>query len=179
MTRITIIIIQNIFKGYAIAYASIIIAVEILYFSINIQKNIDLAMEEEKNKDAKIKLMLSQIRPHFIYNSLSSITTLIEIDPKKAQEALDNFTDYLRMNLSSITETKLIPFEYELKHIKTYVELEKIRFNDRINIIYDIKSMDFNVSPLSIQPIVENAIKHGILKKIEGGLTKLNYGNIP
>ena len=163
------IIIQNIFKGYAIAYASIIIAVEILYFFINVQKNIDLALEEEKNKEAKIKLMLSQIRPHFIYNSLSSISTLIEIDPKKAQEALDNFTDYLRMNLSSITETKLIPFEYELKHIKTYVELEKIRFNDRINIIYDIKSMDFNVSPLSIQPIVENAIKHGILKKIEGG----------
>jgi LytS/YehU family sensor histidine kinase len=113
--------------------------------------------------------MLSQIQPHFIYNSLSSISTLIEIEPLKAQKALDDFTEYLRMNLSSLTNDTLIPFEYELKHIKTYIELEKIRFNDRINVIFDIKVKDFNVSPLTIQPIVENAIKHGILKKIEGG----------
>ena len=163
------IFVQNIFKGYAIAYASIIVAVEILFFFINIQKNIDLATEEEKNKEAQIKLMLSQIQPHFIYNSLAAISSLIDIDPLKAQESLDDFTDYLRMNLSSITETRLIPFEKELKHIKTYIELEKIRFNDRLNAVFDIKTTDFSVSPLTIQPIVENAVKHGILKKIEGG----------
>ena len=116
-----------------------------------------------------MKVMMSQIQPHFVYNSLSSISTLIPLDPAKAQSALDSFTEYLRHNLSSLTETKLIPFEAELKHIETYIELEKIRFNDRINVIYDIKVRDFNVPPLSIQPIVENAIKHGILKKIEGG----------
>ena len=163
------ILVQNRFKGYAIAYASIIIAVEILFFFINVEKNIELAREEEKNREAQIKLMLSQIQPHFIYNSLSSISTLIDINPARAQKALDDFTDYLRMNLASITETKLISFENELKHIKTYVELEKIRFGDRVNVIYDIGTTDFNVSPLSIQPIVENAIKHGILKKIDGG----------
>ena len=96
-----------------------------------------------------------------------------EIEPARAQKALDDFTDYLRMNLASVTETKLIPFEYELKHIKTYVELEKIRFGDRINVIYDIGTTDFNVSPLSIQPVVENAIKHGILKRIEGGTVNI------
>ena len=112
---------------------------------------------------------MSQIQPHFVYNSLSSISTLIPIDPKKAQEALDNFTEYLRHNISSLTETKLIPFDNELKHVETYISLEKIRFNDRINVTYDIKAKDFYVPPLSIQPIVENAIKHGILKKIEGG----------
>lgn len=163
------IILQNIFKGYAIAYASIIIAVEILFGFLNVEKNIKLAQEVEKNKEAQIKLMLSQIKPHFIYNSLSSISTLIDIDTKKAQKALDDFTEYLRHNLSSLTETRLIPFEDELKHIKTYVSLEKMRFNDRIKVDYDINAVDFNVPPLSIQPIVENAIKHGILKKIEGG----------
>ena len=167
------IILQNIFKGYAIAYASIIVAIEILFLFLNVQKNIALSKEEEKNKEAQIKVMLSQIQPHFIYNSLSSISTLITIDPEKAQEALDNFTEYLRSNLSSLTETRLIPFEDELKHIKTYVALEKIRFNDRINVIYDIETTDFNVPPLSIQPIVENAIKHGILKKLEGGTLTL------
>ena len=167
------IILQNIFKGYAIAYASIIVAIEILFLFLNVQKNIALSKEEEKNKEAQIKVMLSQIQPHFIYNSLSSISTLITIDPEKAQAALDDFTEYLRHNLSSLTETRLIPFEDELKHIKTYVALEKIRFNDRINVIYDIETTDFNVPPLSIQPIVENAIKHGILKKLEGGTLTL------
>ncbi len=163
------IILQNVFKGYAIAYASIIIAVEILFVFLSAEKNIKLAKEIEKNKEAQIKIMLSQIKPHFIYNSLSSISTLITIDPEKAQAALDNFTEYLRHNLSSLSETRLIPFEYELKHIKTYISLEKMRFNDRVTVNYDIKTEDFNVPPLSIQPIVENAIKHGILKKIEGG----------
>ena len=163
------IILQNSFKGYAIAYASIIIAIETLFLFLSVQKNIELAKEEEKNRDAQIKLMLSQIKPHFVYNSLSSISTLIPIDPEKAQAALDAFTEYLRINLSSLTEVHCIPFENELKHIKTYVALEKMRFNDRINVVYNVQATDFTVPPLSIQPIVENAIKHGILKKLEGG----------
>lgn len=167
------IIFQNIYKGYAIAYVSIIVTVEILFFFVNVEKNIVLANEEEKNKEAQIKLMLSQIQPHFIYNSLSAISTLITINPEKAQESLDDFTDYLRSNLSSLTETRLIPFTNELKHIKTYVSLEKMRFNDRINMIYDIGTVDFSIPPLTIQPLVENAIKHGILKKIKGGTVTL------
>ena len=163
------IVFQNIFKGYAIAYASIIIAIEVLFFFVNVQKNIDLAKEEEKNKDAHIKIMLSQIKPHFIYNALSSISTLISINPEKAETALDGFTEYLRHNLSSLTETKLISFEDELKHIKTYVSLETMRFGGRVNVVYDTRVTDFYVPTLSIQPIVENAIKHGILKRIEGG----------
>ncbi len=167
------IIFQNVFKGYAIAYTSIIIATEVLFFFLNVQKNIDLAKEEQKNKEAQIKIMLSQIKPHFVYNALSSISTLITIEPEKAQSALDDFTEYLRHNLSSLTETKLIPFEKELRHIETYVSLEKLRFGDRINVVYEIKSTDFYVPTLSIQPIVENAIKHGILKKLEGGTVTL------
>ena len=163
------IILQNLFKGYAIGYLSIIIAIEILFLFLNVQKNLVLAKEEEKNKEARIKIMLSQIQPHFIYNSLSSISTLIPIDPPKAQSALDDFTEYLRMNLSSLTEVKCVPFENELKHIKTYVALEKMRFGEKLNVLYDIQVTDFMLPPLTIQPIVENAIKHGILKKLEGG----------
>ena len=170
------IIIQNAQPGFAIAYLSIIISIEILFLFLNVQKNILLAEEQKKSKDAQIKVMMSQIQPHFIYNSLSSISTLISIDPNKAQKALDDFTEYLRHNLSSLTEARLIPFEDELKHIETYISLEKIRFNERLIVIYDIKVKSFNVPPLSIQPIVENAIKHGILKKIEGGtLTLRSY----
>ena len=135
-------------------------------------------MEIDKNKDAQVKIMFSQIQPHFIYNSLSSISTLISVDPDRAQNSLDEFTDYLRANLASLTETRLVPFESELKHIKTYISLEKMRFNDRVNIIYEISAIDFNVPTLTIQPIVENAVKHGILKKIEGGTVILkSYEN--
>lgn len=170
------IILQNIFKGYAIGYASIIIAIEILFLLLNVQKNMILQQEEEKNKEAQIKIMLSQIQPHFIYNSLSSISTLIQLDPVKAQAALDNFTEYLRHNISSLTETRLISFEEELKHIESYVALEIMRFGDRVKVVYDIRATDFYVPPLCIQPIVENAIKHGILKKLEGGcLTLRSY----
>ena len=163
------ILIQNALPGYAIAYLSIIIGVQILFLFVNVRKNIKLADEAKKIKDAEVKIMISQIQPHFIYNVLASISTLIEIDPNKAQQGLDHFTDYLRANLSSLTKEGLVHFSDELRHIETYVSLEEMRFEDRLKVIYDIKTKDFMVPALSIQPIVENAIKHGILKKIEGG----------
>lgn len=163
------IVAQNMMPGYAIAYATLLFAVEILFLFLNVEKNIKMREDEKQLKEANIKIMVSQIQPHFVYNTLSSISTLIPLDPEKAQKALDDFTEYLRMNFSTLTETKLVSFEAELKHIKTYVDLEKMRFNDRLNVIYDIKTTGFNIPPLSIQPLVENAIKHGILKKVEGG----------
>lgn len=163
------VVLQNILAGFAIAYLSIVIAVEILFLFVNAKKNIDLVNESKKTKEAEVRLMMSQIQPHFIYNTLSSISTLIKIDPDKAQAGLDSFTEYLRSNLSAISETNLIPFSDELKHIKTYLALEKIRFEDRLNVTYDIKTKNFKIPPLSIQPIVENAVKHGLMKKIEGG----------
>ena len=167
------IIVQNNMPGYAIAYLALFLAVEILFLFLNVEKNIKLKEEEDKLKEANIKIMVSQIQPHFVYNTLSSISTLIPIEPKKAQRALDEFSDYLRMNFSTLTGTTLVPFEDELKHIKTYVNLEKIRFGGRLKAIYDIGVTAFFVPPLSIQPLVENAIKHGVLKKIEGGTVTL------
>lgn len=161
--------VQNALPGYAIAYLALFVAVEILFLFLNMEKNIRIEEDEKKLKDANVKLMMSQIQPHFIYNTLSSISTLITIDPKKAQMALDDFSDYLRVNFSSLTETRLIPFSNELEHIKTYVELERLRFNKRLNVVYDIETLNFMVPPLSIQPIVENAIKHGIIMKVDGG----------
>ena len=163
------IILQNIFKGYAIAYLSIIVAIEILFLFLSVEKSLKLSKEEEEKKEAQIRVMLSQIQPHFVYNSLSSISTLIPIEPEKAQRALDDFTEYLRLNLASLTEVHLIPFEDELRHIKTFVALSELRFPGRIEMVYDLEITDFYIPPLSIQPLVENAVKHGILKKMKGG----------
>ncbi len=167
------IILQNILPGYALGYLSIVISIEILFLFANMRKNIELANEEKKTKEAEIKIMMSQIQPHFIYNTLASISTLIQIDPEKAQKALDDFTEYLRGNLSSLTETGLIPFEDELRHVKTYLSLEKMRFNERLNVKFDIKTKNFLIPPLTIQPIVENAVKHGILQSVEGGCIQI------
>lgn len=163
------IVIQNLLPGYAIGYMSIVITTEILVLFLNVEKYNRIKEEERKIEEAYIKIMMSQIQPHFVYNTLSSISTLITLDPSKAKKALDDFTEYLRMNFSTLTDTRLIPFSSELKHIETYISLEKMRFDNRLNVIYDIKCKDFDVPPLSIQPIVENAIKHGILQKLEGG----------
>ena len=172
------IIIQNLLPGYAIAYLSIIFSIEILFLFVNVKKNIALINEAKKAKEAEVKMMSSQIKPHFIYNTLSSISMLIKIDPEKAQKGLDDFTEYLRANLTSISDTGLTSFENELKHIETYLSLEKIRFDERLNVVFDIKTSDFSVPPLSIQPLVENAVKHGVLKRIQGGtITIKSYEN--
>ena len=171
---IAAIVIQNLLPGYAIGYLSIIIAIEILFLFVNVRKNEQLALEEKRSKEAEIRVMMSQIKPHFVYNTLASISTLIKIDPDKAQKGLDDFTEYLRTNLSSLTDTGLILFNQELKHIETYLSLEKMRFDERLNIIYNIEALDFFVPPLSIQPLVENAVKHGILQKVEGGTINIS-----
>ena len=167
------IVLQNAFPGYAIGYLSIVVAIEILFLFANARKNAIIAEESRKNKEIEIRLMMSQIQPHFIYNALSSISTLIQIDPDKAQKALDDFTEYLRTNLAMMSETHCILFSDELRHIQTYLSLEQVRFAERVNVVYDIQETDFLVPPLSIQPLVENAVKHGILKKLEGGTVTL------
>ena len=163
------IVVQNLFAGYAIAYLSILVAIEVLFVFLNVEKNLQLAKDEEKLKDVQVRMMLSQIQPHFIYNSLSCISTLIPLDPEKAQQALDEFTEYLRGNLSSLTENRLISFEDELKHIEAFLTLEEIRFGDRLKIDYDLQATGFFLPPLTVQPLVENALRHGILQKVEGG----------
>lgn len=122
----------------------------------------------------QINIMISQIQPHFIYNCLSSISYLCRTDPKKAELAINDFSDYLRGNLSNLSETKVVPFNKELEFTQNYLKLEKLRFEDRVNVVLDIKANNFSVPSLSLQPIVENAVKHGICKKINGGTVTIS-----
>ena len=124
---------------------------------------------EMKLQESQISIMLSQIQPHFLYNTLNSIYQLCETNPMRAKSMVNFFAEYLRNNLSSLEEPGLISFETELSHIKTYLEIEKIRFEDTLEIEYDIKCDDFSLPVLTVQPIVENAVKHGTSKKRGGG----------
>ena len=123
--------------------------------------------------DAEVQIMVSQIQPHFMYNALSSIAILCKLDPATAYEATVTFSKYLRGNMDSLKQTEPVPFERELEHLKQYLYIEKLRFADKLNIEYDIQATDFRIPMLSIQPIVENAVKHGVGMKREGGTVKI------
>ena len=119
--------------------------------------------------ESRVAIMVSQIQPHFLYNSLTSIAMMCSIDPETAQEATITFADYLRGNMDSLKQKTPVPFERELEHLKKYLYIEKLRFGDDLNIAYDIQATDFVLPQLSIQPLVENAVKHGVGMKREGG----------
>ena len=128
----------------------------------------------------RMQLVLSQIQPHFIYNTLSSIRS-IEGNPEETKRAITEFANYIRGNLSALDGKELIPFSEELDFVKDYVSLQQRRFPNRINVIYDITDKDFMVPPLTVQILVENAIKHGILVRYDSGLvivqTRLERNN--
>ncbi|MGN0131549.1 MAG: sensor histidine kinase [Lachnospiraceae bacterium] len=132
-----------------------------------------LKEQEAELASNRISIMLSQIQPHFLYNSLNSIYHLCAKDPDKAREAISNFSDYLRANLDSLTYAAAVPFERELQHVRIYLSLEKMRFDEGLNIQYEIETTDFLIPALTVQPLVENAVKHGIGKKPEGGTVKI------
>ncbi len=124
--------------------------------------------------EMNMTLMLSQIQPHFLYNALNTIKYLIKKDPKTAEMAIVKFSNYLRANMDSLTQKEPIAFEKELEHVENYVSIESLRFGERLNVEYDINYKEFSVPPLTVQPIVENAIKHGVNQKAEGGTVKIS-----
>ena len=100
---------------------------------------------------------------------LNSIYHLYRKEPEIAQEAVSSFAEYLRCNMLSIEKNKPIPFREEYQHIQTYLSLEQIRFRGKLQVIYDVAVTDFKVPPLAVEPLVENAVKHGVTKKRGGG----------
>ena len=124
-------------------------------------------------KDKETALMFSQIKPHFLYNALIAIQVLCLKSPADASDAIGQFSQFLRTNMQAINSTEPIPFSQELNHIKNYAAIEKLRFKERLNIVYDIQVEDFKIPVLTIQPFLENAIKHGVCHKITGGTVTL------
>ena len=118
--------------------------------------------------ESRISTMMSQIRPHFIYNTLGSIEQLCELDPPKAGELVHNFAKYLRGNFGELDNPKPILMSQEMEHVHHYINIENVRFPD-MTFSFEMKSEDFSLPALTVQPIVENAIKHGLMKLEKGG----------
>ena len=118
--------------------------------------------------ESRISTMMSQIRPHFIYNTLGSIEQLCELDPPKAGELVHNFAKYLRGNFGELDSSKPILMSQEMDHVHYYISIENVRFPD-MAFSFEMNSEDFSLPALTVQPIVENAIKHGLMKLEKGG----------
>ena len=122
--------------------------------------------------ESRVSTMMSQIRPHFIYNTLGSIEQLCNIDPPKAGELVHNFAKYLRGNFGELDNPKPILMSQEMEHVRHYISIENVRFPD-MTFSFEMNSDDFHIPALTIQPIVENAIKHGLMKLQKGGTIRV------
>ena len=134
---------------------------------------------EQELQDSRISIMLSQLQPHFLFNVLNSIYYLCGTEPETARKIVDKFSAYLRNNLDSLEQKTMIPFHKEFDHIQTYLELEKLRFGEELTVVYDIHADRFSLPVLTVQPLVENAVKHGITQKRGGGILTLTTGEGP
>ena len=190
-------VVQTFCYGVSLVNLSMAVGVVIMFFAYEkervlanteketllLEKNLQLVQQgaELARKDAQMakinvqltekrtQIMLSQIQPHFLYNTLSAISFLCIKDPMKAKQVTDNFADYLRTNLSSLQNDHLVPFTQELEHTRVYLAIEQVRFGEDLSVAYDIQYSDFLLPSLSVQPLVENAVRHGICRKEDGG----------
>jgi LytS/YehU family sensor histidine kinase len=99
---------------------------------------------------------------------------MCDSSPKQAKYLTIDFAQYLRRNINTLTCEEMIPFEQEMDHVACYLKIEQARFRERLNVIYSIQCKNFSIPPLTVQPLVENAVKHGITKKASGGTVKIS-----
>ncbi len=132
-----------------------------------------LAVTEKEMLELEVQLMISQIQPHFLYNTIAMIRGLCREDPDAAAESLGYFSSFLRGSLHMMQEKECITIEEELKLVDAYMYLEQKRFGDRLEYIEDVEDVSFRLPAMTIEPILENAVHHGIQKKEGGGMVLL------
>lgn len=161
------------------AYLATTIAAVLIYTYFYDELSRTLVQRERELAQSRMNLLISQIQPHFLYNCLNSIHCLCSKDVQLAQTAIDDFSTYLRDILSASSQTVPIAFSQELRYVQDYLRLEKLRFDDELQIDYQIDVTDFTLPALSIQPLVENAVKHGLCQKEGGGTLTIRTSQLP
>jgi len=137
------------------------------------QQSMELAKEKETLAHTRMDLLRSQIQPHFIYNTLGTIGELCLVDPQKAHQVVLDFSRYLRGNFDELECNVPIRVSREIEHVRHYTAIESVRFPD-MKFYYNLHSLDFSLPALSIQPLVENAVKHGLMGRESGGTVRIS-----
>jgi len=145
------------------------------YFSQSKKNEIERVQLESSVKEFEAKILRAQMNPHFMFNALNSIRALIYEDPNKAKEALTQLSGLLRNSLLSDRQ-KTVSLNEELKTVQDYLSLEKIRYEDRLQVQTNIRpdTLNVQVPPMMVQTLVENAVKHGISKPLKGGFISID-----
>ena len=161
-------LLQAMFPAFNLAPVSAMLAVLICYSGLYLQNSRSLIEKESALAGSQMNALLLQINPHFIYNTIGSIASCCQNDPEQAEKMLYSFSDYLRNNFGELAQKTMVPFATEAEHLDAYITIEKMRFPD-IEIKTDYRVTEFEIPSLSVQPLVENAISHGIMGKEAGG----------
>ena len=167
-------LIQALNYGIALLNTAITISLFLIFVNLQSERELLLIQREQELKDSQISIMLGQIQPHFLYNTLITIRQLCDIDPKTAKLAMREFAGFLKGNMDSLSSRMPIPIIKEINHVKHYLYLEKQRFQGRLHVKYEILEWDFSIPSLTVQTLVENAVIHGILSKQEGGTVTIH-----
>ena len=156
------------FSEQPVSYLTMAIAISCVFYYIWLHLQFVREHEDALVTGQRVQQMLSQIKPHFLHNALTLIIDLCDTAPQKAKEATVEFSRYLRGNMESIDRTGPIPFEKELEHTKLYLDIEQMRFGDDLQVRYDIACTGFSLPALTVEPLVENAVRHGVREKPDG-----------
>ena len=161
-------------RGYTESIAAMDMLVYYFYLAATHQSQVQTQLHEHKIELEKSKnaLLLAQIQPHFIFNALMAIRSQC-MDYPEVYESVTNFSHYLRSSLEVIGEDMFVSFREELRNIEAYLSLEKLNYGQKLKIEYDVESDDFLLPALSVQPLVENAVRHGIGTRKNGGTVKI------
>jgi len=152
---------QVAFSGMHFSLTASILAVFILFYELIASDAEQHLQRKQQNLEMQADLLTSQIRPHFMFNSLNAIHYLIGEDPYKAQRAVNDFSDYLRANVDAFNSQKTIPFWKERAHVESYLRLEKLASPDSLEYVFECPVQDFLLPSMCVQPLVENAVQHG------------------
>ncbi len=140
---------------------------------VSSQKRLEYERTKAELSETRITMAISQIQPHFLYNALNTIQYLCATDPPKASYIVEKFAKYLRGNMDSLSQKEPIPFDKEISHLENYLAIEKLRFPE-ITFKYKFDVSDFKLPALTVQPLVENSIKHGVRSLGEKGLITIS-----
>ena len=155
------------YRVFSVTFMMIAVVSGVVFYYIWLHLQFVRKYEDALLAEQRIKIMMTQIQPHFLYNTLSTIQALCKKDPDQAFIVTERFGAYLRQNLSFLDQTDLVPIVKEIEHTKIYADIEKVRF-PYIDVTYDIDDSDFEIPALTIQPLVENAIRHGVRIREQG-----------
>ena len=165
----------NDFDWCLMVYASIVgVSHAVAYYHESQQRKVKQATLETRLVEAQLKTLQAELHPHFLFNTLHAISTLVHRDPEAADRMISRLSDLLRITFQRSGEAR-VSLKEEIEFLQKYLEIEQTRFQDRLTVRVEIDpdALDAEVPRMILQPLVENAIKHGIGKRVEGGCVQI------